>query len=144
MNNTLQIALSFIGHSYLVLGFPSVSSRSSETHSSCILSPSHGLTRPFMLLPNANSDEIASDIGTSAVWSNPAVMAGEQVPLWPGVHILEPVAESASLNANGFDATRLNVGDDGPSWGVWTPESHPESVGVWRPGLWGVEEGKKG
>ena len=28
------------------------------------------------------------------------------------------------------------MGDVGPSWGVWTPESHP--------GLGGVEEGRKG
>ncbi|KAF5930965.1 hypothetical protein HYC85_031838 [Camellia sinensis] len=30
-------------------------------------------------LPKANSSEITSDIGTSAVWSEPAAMAGEQV-----------------------------------------------------------------
>lgn len=117
---------------YLVPGFPRVSSRSSETHSSCILSPSHGFTNPnFTFPPKANS---VSDIGTSAVLP---VTAGEHVPLCPGVQI-------RPLNGWWWFATRLNVGEDGPSCGVWTPESHPESGGVWMPGLWGVEEKGQG
>jgi len=127
---------------YLVLEFPSVSSRSSETHSSWILSPSHGFTSPAALLPNANSAAILSAIGTSAVWSMPAGTAGEHVPLCPGVHIRDPAPDKASsLKPNGFRDTRLNVGDEGPLWGIWIPASQPESGRTWRPGLGGVDEG---
>lgn len=128
----------------LVLEFPRVSSRSSEPHSSWIRSPSHGFTIPAALLPNANSSEITSDIGISAVWSEPAAMAGEQVPLWPGVHMREPPPfVAASLKPNGLVETRLNVGELGPPWGILRPANHSGLGTIWRPGLGGVEDGRE-
>lgn len=102
------------------------------------------MTNPVALLPNANSAAmLPSDMGTSAVWSAPAATAGEQVPLCPGVHILEPAPDNASsLTPNGFLETRLKVGEEGPLCGICSPASHPESGSTWRPGLGGVEEGK--
>lgn len=109
----------------LVFEPPRVSSRSSCPHTSWILSPSHGFT-----LPNANSSETTSAIGISALLSNPRGIAGEQVPLCPGVHIRDPPwPKPVSLNPNGFAATRLNVGDAGPLCGTRTPENQ-ERVGA--------------
>lgn len=51
----------------LVLELPRVSSSSSEPESSWILSPSQGFTTPPLVLPNANSSDITSAMGTSAV-----------------------------------------------------------------------------
>jgi hypothetical protein len=132
---------------HLVLELPSVSSRSSDPHSSWILSPSHGFTRPVALHRNANSSEISA-MGISAVWSEPAAMAGEHVPLWPGVHMRDPPLDppppkASSLKPNGLEATRLNVGDVGPPCGIRTPLNHSGSGTIWRPGLGGVEDGKK-
>lgn len=112
-----------VATTYLFFVLPRVSSRSSDTHSSWILSPSHGLTLPIELLPNANSSVTTSAIGISALLSYPAGIAGEQVPLWPGVHMRDPpLLAPVSLNPNGFAATRLNVGDVGPLCGTLTPE----------------------
>ena len=70
-----------------------------------------------------------------------AAVAGEQVPLWPGVHILdEPLP-------NGFAAeTRLNVDEDCPlcSPASWRPESQSgpqrgvRAVGELRGGVTGA------
>ena len=61
-------------------------------------------------------------------------MAGEHAPLCPGVHIRDP--------PNGLGETRLNVGEFGLPWGSLIPANHSGST-AWRPGLGGVEEGRK-
>jgi len=134
----------------LVLELPRVSSSSSDPHSSCILSPSHGFTNPpagrlpLLLLPNANSSVAQSDMWTS-LGSGPPGMVGEHIPLWPGVHILEDpsLAIPPLWNLNGLDETRLKVGDEGPPLESWSPASHPGSEMIWWPGLAGVEDGRK-
>lgn len=129
----------------LVFELPRVSSSSSDTHSSWILSPSHGFTNPtavgvwLLLLPNANSSEPTSDIWTLP-WLWPSG-TGEHVPLCPGVHILEPLA--SLYKPKGFGDTRLKVGDEGPPDGSRKPASHAASGVTWWPGLGGMEEGKK-
>lgn len=54
-----------------------------------------------------------------------------------------PPAKASSLNPNGFKATRLNVGEVGP-WGIRSPANHSGSGTIRRPGLGGVEDGRKG
>lgn len=69
-------------------------------------------------------------------------IAGEHVPLCPGVHILDELLPTriASLKTlNGFDDTRLNVGDDGLVDDIWIPANHAGSGSIVRPGLGGVE-----
>lgn len=126
---------------YLDFELPRVSSRSSEPHSSCIISPSQGFTRLVALLPNANSFGITWDIGISAV----SATTGEHVPLCPGVHMRDPLrVKSSILKPNGFEETRLNVGEVDPLWGTWVPAYHFESGSIWRPGLGGVDKGRNG
>lgn len=130
----------------LVFELPRVSSRSSDADSSWILSPSHGFTGPALLLPNVNSSDIAWQIGISPVRSEPTAMAGEQVPLWPGVQTRDPppAAKLASPpNPNGLDETRLMVGEVEPVWGTRSPANHSGSGRTWRPGLGGVEEERR-
>lgn len=77
------------------------------------------------MLPNANSSEITSAIGTYELTG----IAGEQVPLCAGVvRMLELSCLNVSnLKPNGLAEIRLNVGDVGPPSGICIPENHAES-----------------
>jgi hypothetical protein len=69
-------------------------------------------------------------------------IAGEQVPLCPGVHILDdglPTGIDSLKTLNGLVDTRLKVGEFGLVDEIWMPASHAGSGAMFRPGLGGVE-----
>jgi len=68
-------------------------------------------------------------------------IAGEHVPLCPGVHILDelPTGIDSLKTLNGLVDTRLNVGEFGLVDEIWIPASHAGSGAIDLPGLGGVE-----